>query len=106
MARWAVFFTDSIESAVDLALKVPTAGFGRRPLVLRDLTNDRIGRAPVKIAEMMDHILRSTEPEDGQPVLYASDLQRIYRRLSEQNVPNDLLRDIATQAMRLGVDLP
>ena len=105
MARWAVFFTDSIESAVDLALRVSTAGFGRRPLILRDLTNDRIDKAPVKIAEMMSHMLRSTAQEDGQHVLYASDLQRIYRRLSEQNVPNDILRDITAQAMRLGVDL-
>jgi hypothetical protein len=106
MARWAVFFTDSIESAVDLALRVSTAGFGKRPLILRDLTNDRIDRAPVKLAEMMSHMLRSTEPEDGQQVLYASDLRRIYGRLSERNVPNDVLRAIAAQGMRLGVDLP
>jgi hypothetical protein len=105
MARWAVFFTDSMESAIDLALEVPTAGFGRRSLILRDLTNDRIDRAPDKLAKLIGHMLRSTEPEDGQPVLYASDLQRIYRRFFEQSVPNDVLRDIATHSMRLGVEL-
>jgi hypothetical protein len=106
MARWAVIFTDSIESAIDLVLAVPTAGFGRRPLIMRDLTNDRIDKAPAKLAQMVSHILGSTESGGGQQVLYASDLRRVYGRFSERNVPDDVLRAIATDAMRLGVELP
>jgi uncharacterized protein DUF4020 len=105
MARWALFFTDSMEAGIDLALKSSTAGFGTDTPILNDLTNDRIDRAPEKLAQMVGHLLSSTELPDGQSFHYGRDLQRIYRRLSEHRVPDDALGVIAEEAMRLRVDL-
>lgn len=105
MARWALFFTDSMEAAIDLVLRTSTAGFETHTLFFHDLTNDRIDRAPEKVAKMVRHLLGSTTLADGQSFHYGPELKRIYTKFSEHSVSADVLGGIAEEAMRLGVDL-
>jgi Domain of unknown function (DUF4020) len=99
MASWPLFLTDSTESAINLLLQTETAGLELHNLFLHDLGEEQVKRAPEKIAQLIHHLLKSTE---GQ-FYNALEIQNLYAHFKSANVDPEIIRQIAEQAMRLGM---
>ncbi|OBJ53404.1 hypothetical protein A9W95_18250 [Mycobacterium sp. 1423905.2] len=101
MAGWIPFLTDSMPAAIDMVLQVDTAGFSLHDLFFRDLSDDRIARAPEKVAELVHHLLKST---DGQ-FFGGHEIQRVYEVFKSASVSSHILHKVAEEAIRLGFTL-
>ena len=104
MARWTLFFTESMPDAIELALQHP-ARFEGQSHFLYDLTrqegDSRLARAPEQIAKLIALLLNNTEP----PFFGGFELPRIVRKLEEFGATPDAIGQIKEQAIHLGISL-
>jgi hypothetical protein len=101
MAGWVLFLTNSMESAIEVLLSAETAGLELHDLFLHDLGEDQIRRAPEKTARLLHHLLKSTNGQFYQ----ALTIEDAYARFKAAGVDAEILRLIAEEATRFGIDL-
>jgi hypothetical protein len=101
MARWVLFLTDSMTDAIDLLLRVESAGFELHNPFFHDLHDAQIERAPEKVAQLVEHVMKATPA----PFHNASDLMKAYAKFKDCGVSGDTLHEIAEAAMHLGIEL-
>jgi hypothetical protein len=101
MASWPLFLTESMVSAIDLLLQTETAGLELHNLFLHDLGEGQIKRAPEMVAQLLHHLLKST---NGQ-FYNALEIQNAYAQFKSADIDPKTLRQIAEEAMRLGITL-
>jgi predicted HAD superfamily phosphohydrolase len=70
-------------------------------LVLGDLTDERIARAPEEFARLIIHLLSGTQP----PFYEGYGLPEVVARLAAHGVSEQMIEQIAEWAIRLGIDL-
>jgi hypothetical protein len=95
MASWVVYLTDSVHDGVALAVAHP-AQLGEHCDVLRDLTEERVSRAPMELTKLLVHLLKGTEP----PFYPCSRLRDTVALLRAHTGPVDLTA-LVEQAVRL-----
>jgi Domain of unknown function (DUF4020) len=101
MANWVLFLGDSMSDAIDLLLQTETEGLKLHDLFLHDLGQEQIDRAPDKIAQLVQHLLKSTT---GQ-FFGGHEIMRTYDQLTSAGVSVETLRQIAETALGLGISL-
>lgn len=101
IAHWSLFLTDSMPAAIDLVLRTETAGVGWHSLFFHDLKDKQIEQAPEKVAQLIEHILRTTVP----PFHYAMDLGKQYELLRRNGVSEPILEKIREAALGVGIEL-
>jgi hypothetical protein len=84
-----------------MVLQVDTAGFGLHDLFFHDLSEAHIERAPEKVAELVVHLLKST---NGQ-FFGGHEIKRVYEAFESAGASSDVLHKIAEEAIRLGIAL-
>lgn len=98
IAVWVLYLSDSMGTAIDLLLQVPSAGLGTHTLFLHELRDERIECAPESLARLVESLLNATT---GQ--FYGSrDVQRVYRKFRDCGVSPDALHGIAEASLALG----
>ena len=97
LARWAIYMTDSLPEAVDLAVSSP-AGVSPHSTFLMDLKEPTcIARAPEAIARLLTHVLTGTEP----PFWECHNVAEAVPILGEYVAAEDIA-PIREEALRLG----
>ncbi|CAM3657974.1 DUF4020 domain-containing protein [Mycobacterium frederiksbergense] len=98
IAVWVLYLSDSMSTAIDLLLQVPSAGLDMHNRFLHELRDERIEREPEGLARLVASLLGATT---GQ--FYGGrEVQRIYRRFKDCGISPDALRKIAEAALALG----
>ena len=92
MAAWVIYLTDSLEEGIARATAVP-ACITQHSRLLRDLTSQRIDRAPTAIAAFVGHLLTYTQP----PFHDCDQVHRIIQELGDMTG----VKEIREQAIRL-----
>lgn len=98
MARWVVYLADSVAEGVALVVGNP-ARLAEHSNLVRDLTEERVARAPKEMADLLAHLLRGTQP----PFYDCHGLSKTVALLRDQPTPTDTT-PIVEQAIRLGCD--
>ena len=96
MAPWVIYLAGSLEEGVRLATTSP-AGLAEHSLILQELTNERVRRAPSPIAKLLSHLLHGTRP----PFYHCHEIQRLVQELANGAEPDDLTA-IRECALKLG----
>lgn len=96
MASWVVYLPVSTAEGVTLATAYP-GRLAKHSNLVRDLIDERIGRAPADFAVLLAHLLRGTQP----PFYGGYKLKNVVQLLRGQAAPNDVTA-IVEQAVRLG----
>jgi hypothetical protein len=96
MAHWTIYLTMSIDQGVGLA-ESHTAGLLPHSSLLRDISEERLRRAPASYARLVTHVLTGTAPP-----LYDCGAVASIVELVRQHDPTFETRPIIEQALRLG----
>jgi hypothetical protein len=95
MTQWVPYLTNSMTDAAITAMEHPARLRGHS-MLLAELTNDRIDRAPAELATLIAHLLRGTNP----PFWDCHHLRDVIRMLRDQGNQIDVT-PILEQAVRL-----
>lgn len=98
IAVWVLFLSESMGAAIDLLLRVPSAGLDMHNPFLHELRDELMECEPESLARLVGSLLGATT---GQ-FYGALDVQRVYRKLKDCGVSPGALREIAEAALALG----
>jgi hypothetical protein len=102
MANWVLFLTDSMPAAIDLVTETETAGLSLHGLFFHDLGEAQISRAPEGVAQLVRNLLMQTMADQ---FFGLHEIKRSYEQFKSEGVSEDILHQIAEEAMRLGIAL-
>lgn len=82
-------------------LRTENVGLDLHNLFLHDLGEKQITRAPERVGQLLQHMLRRTEG----PFHYPHAVEEAYAKLRSAGVNADILRQIEEEATRLGITI-